>query len=65
MDEKLYTSEEVAKRYRVHPKTVARWVRAGRLGGIKLSAASNGEYRFTRQDMEAFEARCREREASA
>lgn len=59
MEDRLYTPQEVAKRYRVHPKTVVRWARSGRLTGIKLNPSNNGEYRFTKQDLEDFEANCR------
>lgn len=59
MGEELFTTEEVAKRYRVHPKTIIRWVREGRLSGIKLGNAPNCEYRFTKSDLAAFEAQGR------
>lgn len=61
MDDKLYTTDEVAARYRVCPKTVTRWVLDGRLGAIKLGVSrGRGEYRFKKSDLEDFEARCRE-----
>lgn len=60
-NDKLYTTEEVAARYRVCPKTVTRWVLDGRLGAIKLGVPrGRGEYRFKNSDLEDFEVRCRE-----
>jgi excisionase family DNA binding protein len=34
-DESLLTPGEVAKRFRVDPKTVSRWALAGRIGSIR------------------------------
>lgn len=59
VEDKLYTPEEVAARYRVHPKTIERWVRVGRLSGLKLGTDRNSKYRFSQSDLDAFEARCR------
>ena len=33
----LLTINEVAKEFRVHPRTIKRWVKAGRLAVIRLS----------------------------
>jgi excisionase family DNA binding protein len=45
MQDQLYTVDEVADRLHVHPETVRRWLRSGRLEGVKLSASGVGSYR--------------------
>jgi excisionase family DNA binding protein len=55
------TLQQVAERFHVHPDTVKRWVRAGRLAELRVGKVR----RFSPDDVEAFEARHRqEREAS-
>ena len=34
-DERLLTPAEVAQLFRVHPKTVSRWVQAGKLSAVR------------------------------
>lgn len=48
-DDPLLTSIEVAALFRVDPKTVARWVLAGRLSAIKTPG---GKLRFRRSAIE-------------
>lgn len=56
--ERRFTVQEVAKRYGVAVSTVQRWVRTGRLSALRLGGAA-GYYWFTREDLEAFEAKGR------
>lgn len=35
--EQLLTVEDVAKRLQIHPETIRRWLREGRLEGIRMS----------------------------
>src|SRR4030095_1983684 len=46
MHEQLYTVEEVADRLAVHPETVRRWLRDGRLLGYKLGGGAAAAYRI-------------------
>lgn len=50
MDKQLYTQNEVAEILRVNPRTVYRYLLAGRLKGIKLGKA----WRVSEEDLEAF-----------
>lgn len=54
-DEPIYTTEEVAKRYRVKVATVQSWVRNGRLTALNLGGAHNGPFVFRLSDLEEFE----------
>lgn len=49
-DEKLLTPSEVAKRFRVDPKTVTRWAKAGKLSSIRTLG---GHRRFKASEIEA------------
>ncbi len=46
----VLTAEEVAKHLRIHPYTVRRLVRDGKLPGFKVG----GQWRFNRTEMDAF-----------
>lgn len=46
----LLTTAEVAKAYRVDPKTVARWANAGKLSSIRTLG---GHRRYKRDEVEA------------
>lgn len=37
MDEKLYDTSEVAGYFKVHPKTVQKWIKNGKLKGRKVA----------------------------
>ena len=50
MSEEVYTVEQFAERLRLHPKTVRRFIREGRLRAVKVGRS----YRILRSDMEAF-----------
>ena len=41
-DEELLTVDEVARRLKLHPETVRRWIRAGRLRAISLGSDRAG-----------------------
>ena len=49
--EKLYTVNQVAEMFSVHPNTIWRWVREGKLKSIKLS---NGKTRFSESELKKY-----------
>ena len=49
MSEEVYTVEQFAERVKLHPKTVLRFIRDGRLRAVKVGKA----YRILRSDLEA------------
>lgn len=53
----VYTSEEVARHYRVKVTTVQRWVREARITALNLGGTRSGPYVFRSADLEAFECR--------
>ena len=36
MDEKIYTTEQVAKILQIHPLTVLKYIKSGKLKGVRL-----------------------------
>ena len=50
MSEDIYTVEQFAERLKLHPKTVLRFIREGRLRAVKVGRS----YRILRSEMEAF-----------
>ena len=50
MSEEIYTVEQFAERLKVHPKTVLRFIKEGRVRAVKVGRA----YRILRSDLEAF-----------
>jgi excisionase family DNA binding protein len=50
MSEEVYTVEQFAERLKLHPKTVLRFIREGRLRAVKLGRS----YRILRSDFDAF-----------
>lgn len=48
--EPLLTAAEVARRCNVHPETIRRWTREGRLVGVKLPG---GRLRYRTEDIDA------------
>lgn len=48
----IYTTEQVAKLFQVHPQTVKRWLRAGELRGALL--ADRTGWRVLGSDLQAF-----------
>ncbi len=46
--ENILTAEEVAEYFRIHPYTVKRLARAGKLPGFKIG----GQWRFKKQDID-------------
>jgi excisionase family DNA binding protein len=50
MSEEVYTVEQFAERLKLHPKTVLRFIRDGRLRAVKLGKS----YRILRSDFDAF-----------
>jgi len=49
MSEEVYTVEQFAERLKLHPKTVLRFIRDGRLRAVKVGKS----YRILRGDLEA------------
>jgi excisionase family DNA binding protein len=49
MSEEVYTVEQFAERLKVHPKTVLRFIRDGRLRAVKVGKS----YRILRTEMES------------
>lgn len=49
MSEEVYTVEQFAERLRLHPKTVLRFIREGRVRAVKVGRS----YRILRSDLEA------------
>ena len=54
-----FTVDEIAKRLKVTPLTVRRWLNSGDLEGTRLSAGRAG-WRISEADLEAFLAKRRE-----
>jgi excisionase family DNA binding protein len=52
-EERLYTVQEVAQRFKTTPETVRRWLRSGRLRGIRLGGTKLG-YRVAESEIERF-----------
>lgn len=50
-DEELLKVEEISARFRVHPETVRRWIRTGRLKAIRLGSERAG-YRIPASEVE-------------
>jgi excisionase family DNA binding protein len=50
MSEEVYTVEQFAARLKLHPKTVLRFIREGRLRAVKVGRG----WRILRSDLEAF-----------
>jgi hypothetical protein len=53
--EAVYTTAEVAERYKVRPATVQRWHQQGRLSGFPLGGNKHGRLRFSQSALDAFE----------
>lgn len=51
---KFLTKDEVAKYFRVHPRTVARWLKAGLLKGYKLGKGGTSLWRISDKEIEIF-----------
>jgi excisionase family DNA binding protein len=49
----LLTVEQVAERLQVHPETVRRWLRGGRLKGVRLGGSKLG-YRISEDELARF-----------
>jgi len=54
-NEPVYTTEEVAKRYRMTVGAVQNWVRQGRITAINLGGQRSGPYVFRLADLVEFE----------
>ena len=52
-EERLYTVNEVADHLKTTPETVRRWLRSGRLQGIRLGGTKLG-YRVSASALERF-----------
>lgn len=47
----IFTASEAAKELHVKPKTIYAWIKAGKLGTLKLPG---GDYRILREHLDAF-----------
>ena len=52
MQEQLFTVEEVAERLKVHPESVRRWLRDGRMRGFRM--ARRAGWRVTEAEVRRF-----------
>jgi excisionase family DNA binding protein len=52
-DVRWLTVEDICDRLQVHPQTVRRWLRAGRLRGVRLGGSKLG-YRISEDELERF-----------
>lgn len=52
--ERLMTVQEVAQRLRVHPDTLRRWLRGGRIRGVMMGGRSGG-YRIKESEVARIE----------
>jgi len=50
MEEKFFTTDQVAKKLQVHPFTILKYIKSGKLRGIKLGRV----YRIKESDMNKF-----------
>jgi excisionase family DNA binding protein len=48
------TRDEVAKYFRVHPRTVMRWLKQGSLRGYKLGTGKTALLRISKSEIERF-----------
>ena len=48
------TKEEVAKYFRVHPRTVERWLKDGGLKGYKLGESKTSLWRIPKSEVKKF-----------
>ena len=53
VDERLLTVNEVAERLRAHPESIRRWIRQGKIRGIKLAGDRYG-YRISEGELKRF-----------
>lgn len=51
MTEQTYTTKEVAELMRVHPLTVIRWIKAGKLQGLRVGGGKS-HYRISKAEVE-------------
>ncbi len=51
---KFSTREEVAKYFRVHPRTIDRWLKSGLLKGHKLGEGKTALWRIPDTEIEIF-----------
>jgi len=50
-ERKLYTVKEVADELRVHEETVRRWLRDGRMAGVRMGGSRSG-YRVAQEEVD-------------
>ncbi len=48
------TREEVAKYFRVHPRTIERWLKSGELKGYKLGKGKTSLWRIPKGEVKRF-----------
>ncbi len=62
--DELLTVDEIAQRLKLHPETIRRWIRAGRLRGVWLGSDHAG-WRIRASDVERLLEGCNEKKAAA
>ena len=50
----FFTKEEVAKEFRVHPRTVERWLKKRLLRGYKLGNGNTALWRIPKDELKKF-----------
>jgi len=50
----FYTRKEAAEYFRVHPRTVERWLRNGILKGYKMGVGKTALWRISKEEVENF-----------
>lgn len=51
MTEQMYTVKEISELMQVHPLTVIRWIKGGKLQGLKVGG-SKSHYRITKSEVD-------------
>lgn len=51
---KFFTPSEVAESLKVSEQTVRRWLREGKIGGVKLSLGARSEWRISEDQFNEF-----------
>lgn len=50
----FFTRSEVAQYFKVHPRTVERWLRSGNLVGYKLGNSKTSPWRIPKEEVDKF-----------
>jgi excisionase family DNA binding protein len=50
----FYTRSEAAKYFKVHPRTIERWLRNGSIKGYKLGKGKTSPWRISKDEIDGF-----------